>query len=63
MMQLHWFLTYAEINYDIIYDEEIVNGNFRNTTGYTFTMKILPASLENSGELTNTCPGTSRMLP
>lgn len=44
-------LSYAEIPYTVIYDEDVLNGDLQNMIGCICTMKILPDNMENFGLL------------
>lgn len=52
-------LTYAEIPYDLIYDDEVMAGAWQNTTGCICTTKILQGNTESFMLLTRMHPGTS----
>lgn len=52
-------LSYAEIPYDRIFDDEVLGARFRNMIGFTSTMKISPASMESFIVPLPTSAGTS----
>ena len=54
-------LTYAEIPYTVLYDEEVIKEIYPNMTGYTCTTRISRANMGNSGAATAT-PSGIRMM-
>lgn len=55
-------LTYAEIPYDVVYDEEVINGVLLCTIGFTFTTKTSPDNTESSGQTTKISFGIRKMF-
>jgi hypothetical protein len=51
-------LTYAEVEYDKIWDVEVLEGKLMSMTGYTSTTRILQGSMGNSGPAIKVCHGT-----